>query len=164
MHFQIVESLNGDNKEAWEYLNIAVETAKDSTCLRSKCGSVIVKNGDIIGKGYNSPPKNITLEYCIKDNLPENFKSDKTCCIHAEQRAVNNALSENPDKLKGATLYFIMLDENDKPKPSGEPYCTICSKITLDVGISEFVLWHGDKISVYNTDEYNELSFNYKQK
>lgn len=33
----------------------AVEVAKNATCGRSKCGSVIAKNGKIIGEGFNSP-------------------------------------------------------------------------------------------------------------
>lgn len=40
--------------------------------------------------------------------------------------------------LEGSILFFIRLDENDNPKRSGEPYCTICSKSALDVGISKF--------------------------
>lgn len=44
---------------------------------------------------------------------------------------------------------------------AGKPYCTICSKMALDVGIAEFVLWHEEGITVYDTKEYNELSFQY---
>jgi hypothetical protein len=33
----------------------------------------------------------------------------------------------------------------------------------LDVGISEFVLWHEQGITIYDTDEYNNLSFWYDE-
>lgn len=33
----------------------AVEVAQNATCGRSRCGSVIAKNGKIIGEGFNSP-------------------------------------------------------------------------------------------------------------
>lgn len=140
-----------------------IEIAKMATCKRSKCGSIIVADECvIIGEGYNSMPCNETGE-CFKDKLSPTFKSDKTCCIHAEQRAIMNALENRwRDQIKGSTLFFIRLDENDNPKHSGEPYCSICSKMALDVGIANFVLWHKEGWTSYNTKEYNELTFQYK--
>lgn len=140
-----------------------IEIAKMATCKRSKCGSIIVsKQGVIIGKGYNSMPCNVTGE-CFKEKLAPTFKSDKTCCVHAEQRAIINAL-ENiwRDQIKGSSLFFIRLDEHDNPKHSGEPYCSICSKMALDVGIENFVLLHKEGWTSYNTTEYNERTFQYK--
>jgi deoxycytidylate deaminase len=138
--------------------DILVDIARKSTCHRSKCGSIIINDDKIIGVGYNSQPCNITGE-CFKDTLSKEFKSDKTCCIHAEQRAIFDALKTNPDSIVGSTLYFIRLDENDNPKRSGDPYCTICSKSALDVGIKDFCLWHHDGWNAYQTDYYNQLSF-----
>lgn len=139
-----------------------VDTAKLSTCKRSKCGSVIVSDyGLTIGTGYNSMPCNEVGE-CFKDNLAKTFKSDKSCCVHAEQRSIMDALQRNKELLKGSTLFFIRLDEKDNPKRSGEPYCSICSKMALDVGISNFVLWKEEGWVSYGTKEYNELTFQYK--
>jgi len=152
-----------EEKQAKIYLEHATRLAKQSICFRSKCGSVIVSKRKIIGEGFNSPPQHETLEKCIKDSLPIDFKSDKTCCIHAEQRAIIDALVRNPEKIIGSTIYFTRLDENRNPKPSGQPYCTICSKLVLDVGIDEFVLQHENGIFTYNTKEYNDLSFQYRE-
>lgn len=139
-----------------------VETAKCATCHRSKCGSLIIAaDGQVISYGYNSMPCDV-VEDCFKDGLAPTFKSDKTCCIHAEQRAIMNALKSFPDKIEGSTLLFIRLDENNVPKRSGEPYCTICSKLALDAGISRFCLWHKEGWTAYETKHYNELSFKYK--
>ena len=33
--------------------------------------------------------------------------------------------------------------------------------MALDVGIAEFVLWHEKGVCVYDTKEYNELSFQF---
>lgn len=139
-----------------------IDIAQRATCKRSKCGSIIV-TGDmgIIGAGYNSMPCNEVAE-CFKDNLAPTFKSDRTCCIHAEQRAIMDAMKGRwRDQLKGSTLYFIRLDENDKPTHAGKPYCSICSKMALDTGISKFVLWHEQGWTSYDTKEYNELTFQY---
>lgn len=151
-----------DEANAKQYISEATKIAKNSTCFRSKCGTVIVNDNKIIGMGFNSPPLNEHIDHCIKDELPLNFKSDKGCCVHAEQRAIMEALEENSDKVKGSRLYFIRLDENDNIKYSGNPYCTICSKMALDCGVAEFVLWHKEGITVYNTNEYNTISFQFK--
>ena len=78
-------------------------------------------------------------------------------------RAIIDTLKKNSDKIVGSRLYFVRLDINNKPKKSKKPYCTICSKMALDVGIKEFVLWHERGICVYNTEEYNELSSQYSE-
>jgi len=153
------EIIKIDNKLFEELVN----TARKSTCCRSKCGSIIVKNGRVIGIGYNSQPCDIVSE-CFKDDLDKEFKSDKTCCIHAEQRAIFEALKYNPRDILNSTLFFIRLDENNNPKHSGDPYCTICSKMALDVGVSNFVLWHKEGWTSYETDYYNKLSFKIYEK
>ena len=73
-----------------------------------------------------------------------------------------DALQHNPEKLSGSRLYFIRLDEQGNKKHAGEPYCTICSKMALDVKISEFVLWREKGVCLYDAMEYNILSFEYR--
>ena len=156
--------LYGDEeKKAKEYVAKAVNVAKNATCEKSKCGSVIVKFDEVIGSGFNSPPQdNEEQKKCSnsKDSYHKKV-TDKTCCVHAEQRAIMDALKKNPDKISGSRLYFIRLNDNGTPLRAGEPYCTICSKMALDVGISEFVLWHDKGVCVYDTKEYNALSFQF---
>ena len=133
--------LSGQEKEqAVHYFQEAEKIARQATCFRSRCGSVIVKDGLIIGSGFNSPPLHKTLDHCLKDSLPKDFKSDKTCCLHAEQRAIMDALRHHSDKIIGSRIYFTRLDEKGLAKKSGKPYCTICSKMSLDAGIAEFAL------------------------
>lgn len=157
--------LSGEEEQiAKEYMQYTAELAKSATCERSKCGSIIVANNVIIGKGINSPAHNQENQRrCNHDKDSYHRKvTDKTCCIHAEQRAIMDALARNPDTIIGSRLYFIRLDEEDNATRAGNPYCTICSKMSLDVGIQEFVLWHEDGIAVYDTDEYNLLSYEFK--
>ncbi len=152
-----------EEKKAIEYLLKAAEVAQNAKCERSKCGSLIVWMNKIIGSGVNSPPGEIEEQRrCSysKDSYDKKV-TDKTCCVHAEQRAMMDALRKNPNELFGSRLYFIRLDSDGAPSKSREPYCTICSKMALDVGIAEFVLWQDKGVCVYNTEEYNALSFNY---
>lgn len=156
---------NTEMHEAETFLHESEQIALHSTCLRSRCGSVIVQRGEVIGKGYNSPPDDSDSQRrCLNDKQIYHSKvTDKTCCVHAEQRAIIDALRHNPDALHGSRLYFIRLNEEDKASRAGRPYCTICSKMALDVGIQEFVLWHEEGVAVYDTAEYNTLSFNYSE-
>ena len=157
---------NNEEKMALEFLHLSAELAKRATCERAKCGSIIIQAGEVIGEGFNSPPFNLeTQRRCsLKKNSFHIKVTDKTCCVHAEQRAIMDALAKNPNKLAGSRLYFIRLDEDDKPTRAGEPYCTICSKMALDTGVAEFVLWDEKGVCVYNTEEYNDLSFEYGAK
>lgn len=153
-----------EEKEAMKFIDSAIKVAQHSPCFRSKCGSVIVKDGKIIGEGFNAPPLGKKLNKCFKDDIPKNFKSDRSCCIHAEERAIMEALRKHSDKIIDSRLYFIRLDKDTNKKMyAGKPFCTICSKMALDAGIKEFVLWHETGITVYDTDEYNDLSFQYRE-
>lgn len=154
-----------EEKKAMEYIEKAAKIALRSTCLRSRCGSVIVKDDKIIGTGYNSPPlDNPRFRTCLDEyKLPKNFRYDRTCCVHAEQRAIMDALRKNPKKIHGSRLYFIRLNKDGNKKRAGKPKCTVCSRMALDSRITEFVLWHKEGICVYNTDEYNTLSYQYRE-
>lgn len=154
-----------EEKKALKYITQATQIALNSTCERARCGSVIVQNDKIIGSGFNSPPQNKEGQRRCSYSKDSYHKkvTDVTCCVHAEQRAIMNALRNNSDKIVDSRLYFIRLDKNGTPSHAGKPYCTICSKMALDVGIKEFVLWHEQGVCVYNTDEYNKLSFQYTE-
>lgn len=146
------------------YLKKVIEVAKKATCTRAQCGAIIVQDDEIIGEGFNSPPQNLEGQRRCSNSKDQYDKkvTDKTCCIHAEQRAVMDALKRNPKKLSGSRLYFIRLDKNGEASVAGDPYCTICSKMVLDVGVTEFVLWHEEGPKVYRTNEYNDLSYDYE--
>ncbi len=149
--------LNSD----FEILQAVVEVAKNSLCQKARCGCVITSNGEIIGSGFNSPAGNEPARCLDEYSIPENNKHDITCCVHAEIRAIHNALSKHPTQLKNAKLYFVRLDDSDKPTSAGVPYCTLCSREALDSGISEFGLWREDHFEIFDTQEYNNLSYKF---
>lgn len=159
-----LEKTGDIEKESLYFISECKKEALKSTCKRYKCGSVIVKDKEIIGRGFNSSSKNLDSQVrCEVEKDYYNKKvTDKTCCIHAEQRAIMDALKNNSEKLNGARIYFIRLDGENEISFAGKPYCTICSKMALDIGIKEFVLYHTEGIGVYDTEEYNDLSFNFE--
>lgn len=158
-----MEYLTGQQeKEAIQWIDEAAKVAEKALCLQAKCGTVIVKDGEIIGEGYNAPPldkeENRT---CNKEFGPGKPQFDRTCCMHAEWRAIMDALKRNSEKVRGSKLYFTRVDGGGNIKRSGKPYCTVCSRMVLDAGIEKFVLWHEEGIREYPTDEYDRLSYEY---
>lgn len=149
-------------KDAERWMHEAAKVASKALCLKAKCGTVIVRNGKIIGSGYNAPPLDKTENrICLQEQQPGKKHYDKTCCVHAEWRAIMDALKTNPEKVSGAVLYFTRVDAVGTILKSGKPLCTVCSRLALDTGIAEFVLWHEEGICAYPTDEYNTLSYAY---
>lgn len=144
------------------YLEQAQRAAAAATCVRSKCGAAVVRDGVVLGLGWNSPPETCVPQSCRKDDgsLGVGFKSDRTCCTHAEVRAITNSLRAGRN-VDNATLYFARVDTDGNRTASGAPYCTICSKFAVETGVSFFVLEHAFGVVAYPTDLYNELSFSY---
>lgn len=141
---------------------MAGKEAEKSLCLRDKCGAVVVLDGEIIGRGFSGPVNgDIANRKCELDLVASvKPKSDRTCCVHAEWRAIIDAIRQRGN-IKGSTLYFTRVDEAGRLIRSGKPYCTVCSRLALDNGIRFFALWHDSGIKLYETPEYNELSYQF---
>lgn len=142
----------------------AAAVARQATCLRAKCGTVIVSHGNIIGVGFNGPPKGIPHRAtCSYDDFTSADKPmyDRTCCIHAEWRAILNSAKHSPDALDGSRLYFMRLDNEGNMTFAGDPYCTVCSRLALEAGIAEIALWQKRGIVIMDCIEYDRLSYAY---
>ena len=144
------------------YFAEAAREAVKALCKRAKCGAVVVKDGEVIGRGYNAPPLDAECNsFCATDyRASTKPKSDRTCCLHAEWRAIMEALKSEADPT-GATLYFTRVDDAGEILYSGEPYCTVCSRLALDIGLAYFALWHESGIIKYETEDYNRRSYDF---
>ncbi|MBI2637436.1 MAG: hypothetical protein HYW88_00915 [Candidatus Sungbacteria bacterium] len=152
-----------EEKEISKFFTEAAHVAGQSLCKRARCSSVIVKDGEIIARGFNSPPQNnANFRTCVDEyDIPIGFRHDRTCCIHAEQRTVMDALKNGKD-MRGSRIYFTRVDEKGEQIKSTRLQCTICSRAVLDAGIAEFALWFDDGIRIYTAAEVNALSYEYK--
>jgi len=155
--------IGADRDAAERFLKMAGKVALRSTCLRARCGAVIVHNYNVIGEGFNSPPGDLEEQRrCLKDKADLHPDvTDKTCCIPAEQRAIVDALRRKPNKLFASDLYFARIDGKGRIEDCGLPYCTISSKFALDMRLSRVILKHPVGLCAYNAREYNQLSFKY---
>lgn len=151
-----------------EWMHFVGLAARKSLCLKSKCGALIVAGDEVIGRGYNAPPLDDLTHRKCHLVAPSRLKpkSDRTCCVHAECRAITAALKTSSRRLEGATMYFTRINESGNVVASGLPYCTLCSRFALDVGITSWVLWHGPDgggFRHYEAGEYNRLSHLYDE-
>jgi deoxycytidylate deaminase len=153
-----------------EFFDAAAEMARQSTCKRGRCGTVIVLDNNIIASGFNQPPLNdernrkCSCEFPLSNRLKP--KSDITCCVHAEEDAIQNMLRDggNRKQLKKSVLYFIRIDEAGEKQFSRVPYCTMCSRNVMHAGVNYFTLYCKDGPEIYDLQLYNDLSYQYHEK
>ncbi len=117
-------------KPAFEdiFMELAVNLAKRSHCIKRHVGAVLVKDTRIISIGYNGPPAgthNCDEEFgetgCARDS-----KGSCSLAIHAEQNAILYAV-KNLSRVDGASLYVTLSP------------CLSCARIIYSTGIKEVV-------------------------
>jgi deoxycytidylate deaminase len=148
-----------------DFLAVAAIVARKSTCLNGHCGTIIVTpDNEIIGSGFNQPALGLESNRKCGYQFPvENIKkpkSDRTCCVHAEDNAIIDALRSGRD-LRGCKLYFMRVDENGIQTIAGDPYCIACAKMALNNHISTWVLLQESGPVVYDATEYYNLSIEF---
>lgn len=146
-------------REAEKFTRIAAKYAMESTCKKSQRGAVIVKDGEVLGVGHNKVTDKKYCNPCIRENIRDNSRVELCSALHAEQVAMLNALRRGKN-LIGARMYHIKV-KNGKMKRSDDVSCTVCSRLVLESGISEFVLWQSIGFVSYTSRELNEKSFQY---
>src|SRR5258708_12637862 len=72
------------------YMELAVNLAKRSHCIRRHVGAVLTKDTRIISIGYNGPPSGTHNcdEQWPEQGCPRDSKGSCSLAIHAEQNAI----------------------------------------------------------------------------
>lgn len=110
------------------YMELAVNLAKRSHCIKRHVGAVLTKDTRIISIGYNGPPSgthNCDVEWPV-DGCPRDSKGGCSLAIHAEQNAILYAV-KNKTSVDGATLYITLSP------------CLACSRIIFSMGIKKVI-------------------------
>ena len=105
-------------------MELAVNLAKRSHCIKRHVGAVLTKDTRIISIGYNGPPSgtyNCDEEW-PQVGCPADSKGGCSLAIHAEQNAILYAV-KNKTSVDGATLYVTLSP------------CLACARIIYSVGI-----------------------------
>jgi dCMP deaminase len=108
------------------YMELAVNLAKRSHCIKRHVGAVLTKDTRIISIGYNGPPSgthNCDEEW-PQTGCPPDSKGGCSLAIHAEQNAILYAV-KNKTSVEGATLYVTLSP------------CLACARIIYSMGIEK---------------------------
>jgi dCMP deaminase len=113
------------------YMELAVNLAKRSHCIKRHVGAVLAKDTRIISIGYNGPPSgthNCDVEW-PETGCPRDSKGGCSLAIHAEQNAILYAV-KNKTSVDGATLYVTLSP------------CLACARIIYSMGIKRVIYLH----------------------
>jgi len=120
-------------RPSWDeyFMAIAEQVSGRSTCLRRRCGAVLVKDKRILATGYNGVPaglRHCEEVGCLRDQLgiPSGSRHELCRAIHAEQNAVVQA-ARHGTTIDGSIAYC-----------THQP-CVLCAKILINAGIVEIV-------------------------
>ena len=123
------------------FIDMAANEARRSSCLMQH-GCVAVKNGRIIGRGYNN------YRTCSNDGFIQNCM---TC--HAEISAIRQANKLNIN-FKKVSLYIVRVDNKNCLKSSAP--CIDCMKQINRLKIKRIIFSNNDgKLIVQNPETYN---------
>ena len=125
-------------RPSWDeyFMEMAILTAKRSTCMRRNVGAVIVQDKHIIATGYNGAPKGIPhceeVGGCLREkmNVPSGERHELCRALHAEQNAIIQAATL-AQSIEGASIYI-----------TNQP-CVICAKMIINAGIKRIVVKEG---------------------
>lgn len=149
----------GEIREIEYFMKMAEEEARNSTCKKSQRGAIIVKDGEIIGRGHNKVTYEKCCKPCVRENIKDNSRVELCSAIHAEQMAIIDSINGGKS-LNGSRMYHAKT-KNGEAKPVEDLSCTVCSRIIYESGIAEFVLLQKKGYVIYGSKELNELSFKY---
>jgi dCMP deaminase len=109
-------------------MELAVNLAKRSHCIKRHVGAVLTKETRIISIGYNGPPSG--TPNCDEEwpgvGCPRDSKNGCSLAIHAEQNAILYAVKNKTD-VEGATLYVTLSP------------CLACARIIYSMGITNVI-------------------------
>ena len=106
------------------FMELAVNLAKRSHCIKRHVGAVLTKDTRIISIGYNGPPSG--THNCDEEwpgvGCPRDSKGGCSLAIHAEQNAILYAVKNKTD-VEGASLFLTLSP------------CLACARIIYSTGI-----------------------------
>lgn len=113
------------------FMDLAVNLARRSHCIKAQVGAVLVKDTRIISIGYNGPPAgthNCDEEFAEK-GCARDAKGSCSLAIHAEENAILYA-AKNGSLIEGSTLYVTLSP------------CLPCARIIFSMKITKVIYLH----------------------
>ncbi|GAB3956466.1 cytidine/deoxycytidylate deaminase family protein [Spirosoma harenae] len=110
------------------FMDLAVNLAKRSHCIKAQVGAVLTRDTRIISIGYNGPPAgthNCDEEF-PETGCPRDSKGSCSLALHAEQNAILYA-AKNGSEIEGSTIYVTLSP------------CIACARIIYSMKIARVV-------------------------
>ena len=108
------------------FMDLAVNLAQRSHCVKAQVGAVLTKDTRIISIGYNGPPAG--THNCDEEwpgtGCPRDSRNSCSLALHAEENAILYA-TKNGAALEGSTLYITLSP------------CLPCARLIFSSGIKE---------------------------
>ncbi|QKZ13550.1 deoxycytidylate deaminase [Spirosoma sp. KUDC1026] len=113
------------------FMELAVNLAKRSHCIKAQVGAVLTRDTRIISIGYNGPPAG--THNCDEEfpevGCPRDSKGSCSLALHAEENAILYAV-QNKSEVEGATIYVTLSP------------CIACARIIYSMKIERVVFLH----------------------
>ncbi|MFN8415267.1 MAG: dCMP deaminase family protein [Cytophagaceae bacterium] len=113
------------------FMELAVNLAKRSHCVKRHVGAVLTKDTRIISIGYNGPPEkthNCDEEW-PGEGCPRDSKNSCSLALHAEENAIIYAVKNGTD-ISGTTVYVTLSP------------CLSCARLMYASGVKKVVYLH----------------------
>ena len=121
------------------FMELAINIARRSHCVKRHVGAVLTKDTRIISIGYNGPPAG--THNCDEEWPEEGCERDSrgscSLALHAEQNALMYAVKNNTN-VDGSTLYLTLTP------------CLACARMVLSMGVKRVIY-------LYSYAEYKGL-------
>ncbi|AQG79271.1 deoxycytidylate deaminase [Spirosoma montaniterrae] len=113
------------------FMELAVNLAKRSHCIKAQVGAVLTRDTRIISIGYNGPPAG--THNCDDEfpgvGCPRDSKGSCSLALHAEENAILYA-AKNGSEIEGATIYVTLSP------------CIACARIIYSMKIAHVIYLH----------------------
>lgn len=113
------------------FMELAVNLAKRSHCIKAQVGAVLTRDTRIISIGYNGPPPG--THNCDEEfpgvGCPRDSKGSCSLALHAEENAILYA-AKNGSEVAGATLYVTLSP------------CIACARTIYTMKIEQVIFLH----------------------
>lgn len=110
------------------FMELAVNLARRSHCIKAQVGAVLARDTRIISIGYNGPPAG--THNCDEEfpdvGCPRDSKGSCSLALHAEQNAILYA-AKNGSEIEGSTIYVTLSP------------CIACARIIYSMKIARVV-------------------------
>ncbi len=110
------------------FMELAVNLAQRSHCVKRHVGAVLTKDTRIISIGYNGPPEK--THNCDEEwpemGCPRDSKGSCSLALHAEENAIVYAVKNGMD-ISGATVYVTLSP------------CLSCARLMYASGIKKVI-------------------------